>query len=93
MAVQMEKNEIPCRRLLSPPTVGSEPCVCRTCQKAQSSSGRLSPSGRGARTLGLTRGTARILATCQSRNDQKLGTNLNVEEMRMKAVKLVPGSA
>lgn len=47
----------------------------------------------GAQRLGVIVGTARILATFRSRNDQKLGTILNVEEIRMKAGKEVPGSA
>ncbi|KAI5941892.1 Aldehyde dehydrogenase family 16 member A1 [Manis javanica] len=31
----MEKNEIPCRRLSSPQTVGSDPCPGHTCRNAR----------------------------------------------------------
>ncbi|KAI5178909.1 G-Protein Coupled Bile Acid Receptor 1 [Manis pentadactyla] len=35
VTVQMEKNEIPCRRLSSPQTVGSDPCPGHTCRNVR----------------------------------------------------------
>lgn len=45
------------------------------------------PMQEGARRLGVIVATARTLATFQSRNDQKLGTKLNMGEIRTEVVK------
>lgn len=87
VTVQMEKNEIPCRRLSSPQTVGSDPCPGHTCRNARIPRGRLIPVPEGTQRPGMIMGTARTLATFQSRNDQKPGTKCNMEGIRTKAVK------
>lgn len=43
------------------------------------------PAARKAWGLGMVVAATRTLAAFQSRNDQKLGTKLSMEEIRMKA--------
>ena len=86
MAVQMEKNEILCRGSHLPKLWGLTPAhpapACRhTFQEVVQA-----PMADRAWRFGAIVATARTLATFQSRNDQKLGTTLNVEGIRMKAV-------
>lgn len=75
MVVQMEKNEIPCRRRPPPQTVGSAPCVHCICQNAHIPRGRPSSGRRGAQRLGMVIGTPWILATAQAEMPRNLEQN------------------
>lgn len=87
MAVQMETNEIPCRRLPSPKLWGLTPAWPAPAGAMCSKRRAKPPQQRVAwRCGGMIVAAARTWASLQHRNDQKLGTKLNVGESRMKAI-------